>query len=103
MFDSLDLDDDLALNKQVEPVATVEGLAPVDEGQGFLPFNSNPLLREFECETGFIGRLQQSGSEFAVHVNRSTDDFPGQRIEPLFHEPAHLQVPVPPCKRLPLS
>ena len=90
-LDGLHLDDNALLDKEIEPVTTIQALPGVDEGQRFLAFDAQTAPQELECQTGVITRLQHPRAEFLVHIQRRSDDGLGYCIQPLFHASTGLQ------------
>ena len=74
LFDCFDLEDDPAIDDQIDPIAAVEEHAFVLENERALILEREPAERKFAAQTCLVGRLQEARSEMAVDFDASSDD-----------------------------
>ena len=70
----LQLNHHKAVNQKVEAKATIDSLAFVKHGHFFLTFERQVAQGELVGESRLIGRFEKARPQFAVHVNRGTND-----------------------------
>ncbi len=70
----LQLDDDSRLHEEIEPMPP-DFDAPIDDGNTVLPRDREPDVFEFNDESPFIDRLNESRPQFAMYGNGRPNDF----------------------------
>ena len=74
LANSLDFDEDHALDQQVDPIARIDEQFTVPDRELLLTLDGQPTTPEFVLETRFIGRLQESGSQGRMHMECRTQN-----------------------------
>jgi len=77
--DRLDLNHQLAVDKEIQAKCGFQLHALVDNGQLDLALEDNPSLKQFMAEAVFVDAFQKAGAELSVHLDRTADDALGQR------------------------
>ena len=75
---ALNLDNYLGVDHKVCPEAALEFYVVVHERDRLLALDEKSQLLQFVCETGFIGGLEQSGTEVAVNLYGCSNYLRGQ-------------------------
>jgi len=68
-LDSLDFDDHSTFDHKVKAIPAVELDILVHYRERLLLLNFEAALSEFEDETRLVGRLQEPGANYSVHIN----------------------------------
>ena len=75
---SLELDDELTLDREIDPITAIQPVSSVLQRQWHLPFISDAVPVKLEPETFFVRRFQQTWAELAVNSDCRPDDPPRQ-------------------------
>lgn len=75
-LDCLQFDHDVIFYKEIEPMFAYDRRTIADWNQQ-LTLKSKAERPEFDAQSLFIERLDETGSEFLVHANGRADDRPG--------------------------
>ncbi|HEX8848115.1 MAG TPA: hypothetical protein VF761_01150, partial [Gemmatimonadaceae bacterium] len=87
-LDALDLDDELAIDEQVDPVGASDAIAIEDDRQDALSLHDEPPPEQCPREAFLVRRLEQSGAaERLVHVDSAADYGLGEWVVILAHVP----------------
>ncbi len=78
LLDRFYLDDHRVVNNQVHPITAFQVYLFINDGQGFLLFNLEPELPEFECKARLIRRLQKTGPERPMDLYSRANNALGQ-------------------------
>ena len=73
-LNGLELDDDDALDDQVDSVADVEAAIPIDQGQSNLALMLQTSNFELAAQALFVRRLEQTRSGAAMDLDGRADD-----------------------------
>lgn len=77
--DRLQLNDDLILNQEVQPLSH-DSVTLINHIEWRLALVDDPAQVELNTQSLFVDRFEQSGSKTSVHFNRRCDDGFGNRI-----------------------
>lgn len=79
-LNTLDLNHDALLNKNVNPIPAVKSAPVVQHGQRNLSLNTQPALREFMRQTRLICRFEQARAKLAMNSDRRSDDLTSEGV-----------------------
>ncbi len=74
MLDCFELNDQLAIHDQIEPIATVQMHALVTDRQGNLPLEGDLAKGQFMAKAGFVSRLKQARPKLPMNLDGCADD-----------------------------
>jgi len=74
LFNGFDLEDDPAINDEVDSITTVEKHAFVLKSERALVLERKPTKREFTSQTRLVSGLQKSRPKMAVDFDARADD-----------------------------
>ena len=80
-LDGFEFNDDAVLGQNVEAIASFYGDAFVEDRHQFLADVSDVAESELVGIRSVIGRLEETGAEFAMDFNRSANEFVGKIVE----------------------
>ena len=84
LFHRLEFDDELSLDDEIDPVATVQPVSSVFQWQWHLPIIVNAVPRQLEPQALLVRRLQQPRAKLPMHGNSRADDPPAQAPQLVF-------------------
>jgi len=80
-LDGLELDQQLSVDQQVDPVGAGDGVVAITDGEQLLAFHRVPARRELQLQAVAVGALEQAGPERPMHGQGGVDRGAGERLD----------------------